>query len=109
MTTCSTDRNPVPPCTADNTCDAQTDSSTCRQPASNRIQSQQITYLGAVPSKIRSLFAKAYAGIASPRQAIQTKCLQCSHADRAEISHCPVQTCPLWAYRPYQSNCAEGE
>lgn len=70
---------------------------------------KQAAYLGTVPSKVRSLFDKAFSGTASPRQAIQTKCLQCSHADRGEITHCTVTTCPLWCYRPYQRNDMGGK
>lgn len=87
---------------------AHSDSRTSQTAGNASTDHKQVTYLNTVPPKVRPLFGKAYAGVASPRQAIQTKCLQCCHADRGEITHCTVTTCPLWCYRPYQRNSHTG-
>jgi len=34
--------------------------------------------------------------------AIKAKCLDCCCWQRVEITNCPVQTCPLYPYRPYR-------
>lgn len=71
--------------------------------APRQINAPQVRYLEATPSKVRALFGKVFEGVTSPRQAIKAKCLDCSHHDRREISLCGVATCPLWAYRPFQT------
>ena len=45
---------------------------------------------------------KAYEGN-SKAAALKAKCLDCSCWQRVEITNCTVTTCPLWPYRPYQS------
>jgi hypothetical protein len=64
-------------------------------------------FLGNVPQRYRALVAKTFEGATSPRQAIKAKCLDCCHFQRAEIRCCGVVTCPLHAYRPYQTESAE--
>ena len=71
--------------------------------APRQLNAPQTQYLETTPSKVRVLFGKVFEGTTSPRQAIKAKCLDCSHHDRGEISLCRVDTCPLWAFRPYQA------
>lgn len=35
-------------------------------------------------------------------QAIKFLCLDCSGGFTTEVASCQIQTCPLWAFRPYQ-------
>jgi hypothetical protein len=65
--------------------------------------------VSATPSASRGILERAYRGTASPRQAIKAKCLECACCDRASIGGCAAFRCPLWAYRPYQSDAEEGE
>jgi hypothetical protein len=63
--------------------------------------------LSRTPISARGIVARAFAGKASPRQAIKARCLQCSNYQRDEIKHCTVEGCALWTYRPYQDDAAE--
>lgn len=38
--------------------------------------------------------------------AITKKCLDCSNGMRTEVTRCRVKSCPLYTYRPYQSETA---
>lgn len=48
------------------------------------------------------VFLRAWTGVASKRDAIRAKCLDCSGLSVTEVRHCTVTTCGLWLYRPYQ-------
>jgi hypothetical protein len=63
----------------------------------------------AVPPSARRSVARAFAGSASPRQAIKAKCLDCCGYDRAEVAGCTVIVCPLHSYRPFQENRRNGQ
>jgi len=55
--------------------------------------------------KISPLYKKNYKTAISGRSrtaAIKAKCLDCVCWQRKEITLCPLDTCPLWPYRPYQ-------
>lgn len=39
--------------------------------------------------------------------AVKLKCLDCSCFNTAEIKHCSVTDCALWAFRPYQGGAVE--
>ena len=65
------------------------------------LSAKQTEYIAAAPVLSRSLVQRALECNAAPRQAIKAKCLTCCNYDRHEVEHCTVQTCPLWAYRPY--------
>ena len=49
----------------------------------------QQNYKTAMSSKSRAAATKA-------------KCLDCCCWQRVEVANCPVDTCPLWPYRPYR-------
>lgn len=49
------------------------------------------------------VLARARAGEASPRQAIKAFCLECVGLIRKDITECTAKQCPLWKYRPYQT------
>lgn len=51
----------------------------------------------------RPVMEKAYSGDASPGKAIKAKCLECTGYDRMTIRNCTGYSCPLWHYRPYQT------
>jgi hypothetical protein len=43
----------------------------------------------------------------SLRLAINAKCFDCSGHQKLEIRHCTVNSCPLFAVRPYQLKAGE--
>jgi len=45
---------------------------------------------------------KAFTG-KSRAAALKAKCLDCTGWQRKEITLCKVESCPLWLFRPYQS------
>ena len=59
--------------------------------------------LEATTPMYRGVMVKAYEGKASPRAAIKAKCLECCSYERETIKSCTCFSCPLWLYRPYQS------
>lgn len=60
-------------------------------------------YLDAsVPDKHRIATERALRKQVSLSVAVRIKCLQCCGYQREEIALCPVITCPLHCYRPYQ-------
>jgi hypothetical protein len=63
--------------------------------------------IARAPVSARGFVARAFAGTASPRQAIKARCLQCSNYQRDEITNCTVVGCALYAYRPYQTASQE--
>jgi hypothetical protein len=54
------------------------------------------------PSK-ESVFIRAYSG-KSPGAGIKAHCLECVGCDTKAVRECTSSACPLWPYRPYQSN-----
>ena len=60
-------------------------------------------YLASVPSSARQMMARALSGKSkSPRDAIRTKCLECSGFARDEAAACKVWRCPLFRLNPYR-------
>ena len=55
----------------------------------------------AAPGKKR-LFLRVYSRLATKREAIKAKCLDCSNLSADEVRRCPATGCPLHAYRPFQ-------
>lgn len=68
---------------------------------SMQLSACQTEYIAAAPVLSRRLVQRALECNAAPRQAIKAKCLTCCNYERHEVERCAVQTCPLWAYRPY--------
>lgn len=64
---------------------------------------RQARYLAKTPPLSAQIVRRAFLGVASPRVAIKAYCLSCSSWQREEITHCSVETCPLWLYRPYRA------
>ena len=56
------------------------------------------------PPSVKKLLAGAFSGSGSPRQAIKAHCLVCVGFERSAIKNCTGHSCPLWAYRPFQSD-----
>lgn len=65
-------------------------------------QAEWVKMAGAVSASTRSNVLRAFQGTATPRQAIQAKCLECSAWQRTEVRECGIRCCPLRMYRPYQ-------
>jgi hypothetical protein len=59
--------------------------------------------LSEAPETARGALAQAFSGSASPRKAIKAMCLACVGFKRAEITNCTGFSCPLWKYRPFQT------
>ena len=64
---------------------------------------RQREYVSKTPSLSAGMVKRAFVATASPRQAIKAKCLACSNWQREEVEFCRIDTCPLWAYRPYRA------
>jgi len=58
----------------------------------------------SVPEKHKIATERALLRQMPRSTAIKTKCLACCNFEREEVKQCAVITCPLWAYRPYQSS-----
>ena len=56
------------------------------------------------PESAKGTLREAFSGSASPRKAIKAQCLVCVGYDRAAIRDCTGYSCPLWAYRPFQTH-----
>lgn len=41
--------------------------------------------------------------------AIRAYCWDCVGGNRAEVTLCPLNTCPLWPHRPWQSKSEEND
>jgi len=60
-------------------------------------------HLANVPASARQMMARALSGRSkSPRDAIRTKCLECSGFAREEAAACTVWRCPLYHLNPYR-------
>ncbi len=59
------------------------------------------------PSKL-AVFRRVFSSTASPRMAIKAKCLECCWMDVASIRECTGTACPLWNFRPYRKEAANG-
>ena len=70
-----------------------------------RVLSPQIQNRAAgMPETMRQGYLRAAAGTASPRAAIKAFCLECVGHVRAEVTQCTDEACPLFLYRPFQSD-----
>lgn len=58
--------------------------------------------LTAIPRTMRSVYDKAVGGH-SRSAAIKAFCQECCGYNRAAIRDCTALACPLWPYRPYQT------
>jgi hypothetical protein len=71
-------------------------------PGSDPLTAKQAGRLARMPETFRRLFARCWAGQASPRAAIKAFCAECVAFDRAAVRDCGAEACALWRYRPYQ-------
>lgn len=44
----------------------------------------------------------------NPLRAIRAKCLDCSGGNRAHVRDCPIEECPIWAYRMGRNPARKG-
>lgn len=63
---------------------------------------KQEQWLARIPKVYQQNYETAISG-KSRAGGVKAKCLDCCCWQRAEISCCPVETCPLHPYRPYTS------
>jgi hypothetical protein len=75
-----------------------------KKEADRTLTREQEKALEQAGSMRRGIVARAFAGTASPRQAIKAKCLECVCYELPveNIGGCTITRCPLWLYRPYQ-------
>lgn len=59
--------------------------------------------IAEAPESVKKTLTRAFSGAASPRTAIKAMCLACTGFERAEITNCSGYSCPLWKYRPFQT------
>lgn len=64
---------------------------------------KQKEWVAEIPQIYQQNYKTAISG-KSKTAGIKAKCLDCTNWQRVEISDCPVETCPLWPYRPYKIN-----
>jgi hypothetical protein len=64
---------------------------------------KQSAKLQGVPALYRKVFIRAYSG-GSRSAAIKAFCLDCVGFQRSAITNCTAHACPLYPYRPYQSD-----
>jgi hypothetical protein len=57
-----------------------------------------------VPIKYTQVIERARLGTAPPRGAIKAFCLTCVGYVRKDVTNCTARACPLYAYRPYQTD-----
>lgn len=62
--------------------------------------------ISEAPASVQKSLARAFSGAASPRAAIKAHCLTCVGFNRSAVENCTGWSCPLWAYRPFQSGAA---
>ncbi len=67
------------------------------------VSAKQAKELSQTPAMSRGLVDRAFRGVASPRQSIKARCLQCVGFVRKDVANCTAPTCALWPYRPYQT------
>jgi len=78
-------------------------STSCEIPSSlSESRKKRLREILSHSEKSYPLFRRVYAEKVSPRQAIKAKCLDCTCWQRAEITNCTVETCPLHDFRPFQ-------
>lgn len=59
--------------------------------------------IAEAPESVKNTLAEAFSGSASPRKAIKAMCLTCVGFQRDAVRNCTGYSCPLWAYRPFQT------
>ena len=69
----------------------------------NPSQSLRLHQISKHSPTMFSTFLKAYSG-KSKAAALKALCLDCSCYQRREVSLCSALACPLWLYRPFQSD-----
>lgn len=76
---------------------------------SKQLTEKQKEIIAKLPLSRQKLTERAYAGIASPRQAIKAKCMECVNYEDVvnSVGGCAITRCPLNAYRPFQDSAAE--
>jgi hypothetical protein len=62
---------------------------------------KQKQWFSKIPKVYQANYETAISG-SSRAAAVKAKCLDCTNWQRAEISCCPVDTCPLWPYKPFR-------
>ena len=63
----------------------------------------QKKWFAKIPQVYQQNYKAAMSG-KSRTAAIKAMCLDCTNWQRVEITNCPIETCPIWLYRPYRSS-----
>lgn len=70
---------------------------------SEKIAAKRAGRIATAPESFRKLLTQSWAGKCSPRAAIKAFCGECQGFDRSAITNCTAYACPLWMFRPYQT------
>lgn len=62
------------------------------------------TVLDGAPESVKNCLKLAFSGSGGKANAVKAMCLCCTGYDRAVIRDCTGYTCPLWQYRPFQTD-----
>ena len=73
------------------------------------ITDRQVEYLKIVPESVKGIIKDSFDKTRGKANALKAKCLECSNYQRDEIRNCTVETCPLWVWRPFQTNSNSDE
>lgn len=72
-------------------------------------ETQVAKILSGVPASTRRTLERAFDGKGGRTNAIKAMCLACTGFDRETVRNCTGWSCPLWKWRPFQSNAKEGQ
>jgi hypothetical protein len=73
-------------------------------PATERAAAARIARIEQTLPLYRGVMERALDGSAAPRGAIKAFCLHCVGDKRADVTSCTAYACPLYRYRPYQTD-----
>lgn len=68
---------------------------------------RQLKELETCPTKYKGIIERAYKVECSPRSAIKAFCLYCTGYQRLEVKNCTSLACPLYPFRPYQTDAED--
>lgn len=76
-----------------------------------RLSPRQARQYGYVPPRYQRSWLNAVLGESSSKKCIRAKCQECVGWEdvNVRVSTCDIDTCALWAQRPYQSQSVPGE
>ena len=68
------------------------------------IQQKRERRIATAPALYRNILSRVLNGQKSKVLAIKAMCLECNGFEREAIAECTAVACPLWHFRPFQTN-----